>query len=58
MMFMSPTNKLLHSFEDDAPTINTSFGISFGNVQLGEFDDSDYDCIVFAEFYFSNMSTY
>ena len=58
VIVICPTNKLLQSFEGEATTMNKFFGINFGNIKLDEFDYSPYDCIVFDEVYFSNVSTY
>ena len=58
VIFVCPTNKLLQSFEGEAITVNTFFGISFGTVNLDEFDFSEFDVIVFDEVYFSNMNVY
>ena len=55
--FVCPTNKLLQSFEGEAITINTLFGISFGTVKLDEFDLSEFDVIVF-DVYFANKNVY
>ena len=52
--FVCPTKKLLQSFEGEAITINTLFGISFGTVKLDEFDLSEFDVIVFDDVYFAN----
>lgn len=56
--FVCPTKKLLQSFEGEAITINTLFGISFGTVKLDEFDLSEFDVIVFDDVCFANKNVY
>lgn len=39
-------------------TVNSFFGINFGDAKLEPFDYSYYDVIVFDEIYFSSLNTY
>ena len=57
-IFNCPTNKLLPAFQGEAMTINTFFGIDYGDAKLEPFDFTDFDGILFGEIYFSKLNTY
>ena len=40
VVFVCPTNRLLQKFEGEAMTVNTFFGISFGDAYVEPFDYS------------------
>ena len=58
VVFVCPTNRLLQEFEGEAMTLNTFFGISFGDAYVEPFDYSEYDVLVFDEIYSSGSSVY
>ena len=47
VLFVCPTNRLLHEFEGDAITINNMFGISVGDAKIEPFDYSEFDVTIF-----------
>ena len=49
VIFICPTNKLLQAFEGEPMTINSFFGINYGDAKLEPFDFTDFDVIVFDE---------
>jgi hypothetical protein len=62
VLFVSPTNilckELVKDYNIDAITINKffGFGVNEGNNFIKQFDSTDYDCIIFDEIYFYNVS--
>ena len=62
VLFVSPTNVLCNELFKDhkvkAITINDffGFGVNEENSFIKQFDSTDYDCIIFDEVYFYNIS--
>ena len=56
VLFVCPTNKLVQNNKDNGVTLNKFFSIGLTeDTKLKQFDDSDYDVIVFDEIYFANV---